>query len=462
MIYGNGVELPKVDFNTLDYSEIQAGGYFFGFDLNNGGLLSKMDHLGNITVIEGATGSSGSAGASGSSGSSGSSGQAGSSGSSGIGSSGSSGSSGTRGTSGTSGSSGNPGPLASNSLIYKNGSTLAEGNFSGNISNFNGINSLNIGETSYLGYSGTLATTGNAIAWLNNIGVGDLIQIVESGTSSNYGIYSVNSATDNGIFRTFSVAFISGNGSYNATANYAISYTKRGVSGTSGTTGTSGSSGTSGTGSSGSSGTSGEAGSSGSSGTSGEAGSSGSSGTSGTGSSGSSGTSGEAGSSGSSGTSGEAGSSGSSGTSGTGSSGSSGTSGTGSSGSSGTSGTGSSGSSGSSGAAGSSGSSGTSGSGEPSQLVYTTSSNFTTSTTISGYGQDGKHIIVDNGSSNITITCNGSVTASYQVFGTGSVTFVNGSGRTLASPSGAAITTQYGTAALSYVTTTDIILVHNV
>jgi hypothetical protein len=51
-MYGSGIELPKVEFSTINNNNIEVGSYFFGFDLDNGGLLSKMDHLGNITVLE--------------------------------------------------------------------------------------------------------------------------------------------------------------------------------------------------------------------------------------------------------------------------------------------------------------------------------------------------------------------------------------------------------------------------
>jgi hypothetical protein len=54
MANGSGIELPKVDFTTLNSSEIEVGSYFIGFDQGNSGKLSKMDHLGNITLIEGA------------------------------------------------------------------------------------------------------------------------------------------------------------------------------------------------------------------------------------------------------------------------------------------------------------------------------------------------------------------------------------------------------------------------
>lgn len=49
-----GFVTPKISFLTLNYSNIEAGSFFFGFDLDNAGKLSKMDNLGNITVIEGA------------------------------------------------------------------------------------------------------------------------------------------------------------------------------------------------------------------------------------------------------------------------------------------------------------------------------------------------------------------------------------------------------------------------
>jgi hypothetical protein len=54
MANGAGIEIPKVDFTTLDPDKIEIGSYFIGFDQGNSGKLSKMDHLGNITLIEGA------------------------------------------------------------------------------------------------------------------------------------------------------------------------------------------------------------------------------------------------------------------------------------------------------------------------------------------------------------------------------------------------------------------------
>jgi len=56
MANGSGIELPKVSFTTLDPDKIEIGSYFIGFDQGNDDKLSKMDHLGNITLIEGANG----------------------------------------------------------------------------------------------------------------------------------------------------------------------------------------------------------------------------------------------------------------------------------------------------------------------------------------------------------------------------------------------------------------------
>ena len=52
MANGSGIVIPKVDFTALDFDSIEAGSYFIGFNTATGGKLSKMDHLGNITVME--------------------------------------------------------------------------------------------------------------------------------------------------------------------------------------------------------------------------------------------------------------------------------------------------------------------------------------------------------------------------------------------------------------------------
>jgi len=47
--------------------------------------------------------------------------------------------------------------------------------------------------------------------------------------------------------------------------------------------------------------------------------------------------------------------------------------------------------------------------------------------------------VIDNGVNVINLTCNGGVTASYGKIGTGAITFVQGSGRTLVLLSGTAV-----------------------
>lgn len=55
-MYNTGIEIPKISFTSLDYTEIESGSYFIGFDLDNAGKLSKIDNTGTITVIERADG----------------------------------------------------------------------------------------------------------------------------------------------------------------------------------------------------------------------------------------------------------------------------------------------------------------------------------------------------------------------------------------------------------------------
>jgi hypothetical protein len=74
------------------------------------------------------------------------------------------------------------------------------------------------------------------------------------------------------------------------------------------------------------------------------------------------------------------------------------------------------------------------------KITITTSVSITTSTLdANGYGQDGKHVVIDNGVNVINLTCNGGVTTSYGKTGTGAITFVQGSGRTLVQLSGTAV-----------------------
>jgi hypothetical protein len=74
------------------------------------------------------------------------------------------------------------------------------------------------------------------------------------------------------------------------------------------------------------------------------------------------------------------------------------------------------------------------------KITITTSTSITTATTdANSVGQDGHHVIIDNGVNVINLTCNGGVTTSYGKVGTGAITFVQGSGRTLVQLSGTAV-----------------------
>ena len=52
-MYNSGVEIPKIDFNLINFSNIAPGSYFLGFDLNDSGKLKKIDSSGTCTVVEG-------------------------------------------------------------------------------------------------------------------------------------------------------------------------------------------------------------------------------------------------------------------------------------------------------------------------------------------------------------------------------------------------------------------------
>jgi hypothetical protein len=52
-MYNSGVEIPKIDFNLINFSQIAPGSYFLGFNLNDSGKLTKIDNTGTCTVVEG-------------------------------------------------------------------------------------------------------------------------------------------------------------------------------------------------------------------------------------------------------------------------------------------------------------------------------------------------------------------------------------------------------------------------
>jgi hypothetical protein len=73
-------------------------------------------------------------------------------------------------------------------------------------------------------------------------------------------------------------------------------------------------------------------------------------------------------------------------------------------------------------------------------ITITSSISITTATTDSnGVGQDGRHVVIENGANAINLTCNGGVTTSYGKAGTAAITFIQGSGRTLVQLSGTAV-----------------------
>ena len=67
----------------------------------------------------------------------------------------------------------------------------------------------------------------------------------------------------------------------------------------------------------------------------------------------------------------------------------------------------------------------------PQRILANATSSFNISDLVDGRSQNGLTILVDNGSSDITITCDGEINVNYQRLGTGKITFAAGSGRTL-------------------------------
>lgn len=103
---------------------------------------------------------------------------------------------------------------------------------------------------------------------------------------------------------------------------------------------------------------------------------------------------------------------------------------------------------------------------EPSQITITTTSSITTDTLdANSKKQIGKNVVISNGSSAINITVNGGTDfcASYLKVGTGAITFVQGSGRTLVLVDGTAVLNGIAgsTATISSVGTTDYLRISN-
>ena len=184
-----------------------------------------------LLASEGATGPAGPTGASGVAGAAGATGPQGPAGSTGV--------QGVQGVQGIQGATGVQGPLAANALIYRRDIPSNPGGYSANSSLFSTTSQIQINKTSYIGYNGALASSNNAFVWLASISAGDTIQIVEAGTSTTFGIYTVLNTTDVGTGIVFNVAAVSGQGTaLLPPTNYAISYVKSGATGPAGPAGT--------------------------------------------------------------------------------------------------------------------------------------------------------------------------------------------------------------------------------
>lgn len=102
----------------------------------------------------------------------------------------------------------------------------------------------------------------------------------------------------------------------------------------------------------------------------------------------------------------------------------------------------------------------------PPQITITTTVSITTDTTDGvGAGQKGKNVVIDNGVNPINITINGGVdfVSSYVKHGTGAITFVQGSGRTMVQVDSTPVLngTLGSTATISSIGTTDYLRISN-
>ena len=101
------------------------------------------------------------------------------------------------------------------------------------------------------------------------------------------------------------------------------------------------------------------------------------------------------------------------------------------------------------------------------QIKITTTTSITTATvgSVTGLGQQGRNVVIDNGSNVINLTVNGTdgFCASYLKHGTGNITFMQGSGRTLIQVDGTAVLSGAvgSTATISSVGTTDYLSISN-
>lgn len=96
--------------------------------------------------------------------------------------------------------------------------------------------------------------------------------------------------------------------------------------------------------------------------------------------------------------------------------------------------------------------------------VITTATNITNATlTDTSLPQNGKTLYISNGATNINYTVNAGITASFVKGGNGTITFVQGSGRTMVAANGTLVFNgaQYSTASVVSFGTTDIVYINN-
>lgn len=102
----------------------------------------------------------------------------------------------------------------------------------------------------------------------------------------------------------------------------------------------------------------------------------------------------------------------------------------------------------------------------PVQIIITTTVNITASTKATDYptlGQHGRNVIIDNGITAITYTIDSPITSSFMKLGNGTITFVQGAGRTMVQVDGTAIFNGIigSTATITSIGTTDYLRISN-
>ena len=261
------------------------------------------------TGVSGATGAAGTNGAVGATGVSGATGAAGTNGA--VGATGVSGATGAVGPTGVSGATGASGAVGGNTQNYTfdNSSIVAGDPGSGKLR----MNNATIASVTalYVNYNNAAAI--DVHLWLASL-TGGTVRIFNLSDPTKFWIGSITAVADNGTYKTYTVTYISANGTLGTTAgDLAVSYVTTGATGAVGATGVSGATGAVGptgvSGATGAAGTNGTNGTNGAVGATGVSGATGSAGTNGAvGATGVSGATGPVGPTGVSGATGAAGS----------------------------------------------------------------------------------------------------------------------------------------------------------